>query len=58
MKRHPRFAPWILLAAAAAFCVAACYMTQSPFITNVSAAVAGAQDQAPPPPTRGKTRLL
>ena len=50
MNNHPRFSPWLLLAGAAVFGVAACYMTQSPLITKVSAAVSGIQDQGPPPP--------
>ncbi len=48
MNRLPRFAPWILIAVAAALCLAVCYVTQGPLIPTVSAAVAAAQDQAPP----------
>ena len=48
MNRLPRFAPWILIAVAAALCLAVCCVTQGPLIPNVSAAVAAAQDQAPP----------
>ncbi len=49
MNRLPRFTPWILIAVAAALCVAVCCVTQSSLIPNVSAAaVVAAQDQAPP----------
>ncbi len=48
MKRLPRFTPWILMAVTAALCLAAYCVTQSSLIPNVSAAVAAAQDQAPP----------
>jgi len=48
MNRLPRFTPWILVAVAAALCMAVCFVTQSPLIPTVSAAVAAAQDQAPP----------
>jgi len=50
MKHLPRFAPLIVLGVVAAIFVAACFMTQGPLIANVSAAVAAAQDQAPPAP--------
>ena len=56
MKQLSRFTPWILMAVAAALCLAAYCAMQSPLIPNVSAAVAAAQDQTPPdqaPPDQG-----
>lgn len=47
MKRLPRIAPWVLIAVAA-LGVAVCHQRMIPTIPTVSAAVAAAQDQAPP----------
>ncbi len=47
MNRLPRFAPWVLFALAGCFCVAVCHQRMIPILPTVSAAVAGAQDQAP-----------
>jgi hypothetical protein len=48
MNRLPRFTLWISLAIAAALCVAGLHLMLTPTIPAVSAAVAAAQDQAPP----------
>ena len=48
MNRLPRIAPWIVFALAAAVFVAVCHQRQIPILPTVSAAVASAQDQAPP----------
>ena len=48
MNRLPRIAPWILFALAAAVFAAVCHQRLIPIIPTVSAAVAGAQNQAPP----------
>ena len=48
MSRLHRIAPWGLFALAAALCVAVCHQLLIPAIPTVSAAVAAAQDQAPP----------
>ncbi len=48
MNRLPRFTLWISLAIAAALCVAGLHLMLTPTIPVVSAAVAAAQDQAPP----------
>ena len=48
MNRLPRIAPWVVLALAAALCVAVCHQRLITAIPTVSAAVAAAQDQAPP----------
>ncbi len=48
MSRLPRIAPWVLFALAAALSVAVCHQRLIPTIPTVSAAVAAAQDQAPP----------
>ncbi|MDR3773902.1 MAG: YXWGXW repeat-containing protein [Terracidiphilus sp.] len=48
MNRLPRIAPWVLFALAAALCAAVCHQRLIPTIPTVSAAVAAAQDQAPP----------
>ena len=48
MNRLPRSTPWILFALATAFCVAIFHQRLIPVIPTVSAAVAGAQNQAPP----------
>ena len=50
MNRIPRFAVALSIAIAAFLCVAMCHQG---LIPTVSAAVAGAQDQAPPPPDQG-----
>ena len=48
MNRIPRFAVGLSIAVAAALCVAVCHQRLIPIVPTVSAAVAGAQDQAPP----------
>ena len=48
MKHLPRSTPWVLFALATALCVAVCHRRLISIIPTVSAAVAGAQDQAPP----------
>src|SRR5580698_7317134 len=50
MNRIPRFAVALSIAVAPFLCVAVCHQGLVP---AVSAAVAGAQDQAPPPPDQG-----
>jgi WXXGXW repeat (2 copies) len=50
MNRIPRFAVAFSIASAAFLCAAVCHQGLIPI---VSAAVAGAQDQAPPPPDQG-----
>jgi hypothetical protein len=56
MNRIPRVAPWIVFALAAAVFAAVCHQRLIPIVPTVSAAVASAQDQAPPdqgPPDQG-----
>ncbi|MGB7265606.1 MAG: YXWGXW repeat-containing protein [Terracidiphilus sp.] len=48
MNRLPRFVLCMTLTLAAALCVAGAHLKLIPAVTSVSAAVAGAQDQAPP----------
>lgn len=48
MNRLPRIAPWVILAVATALSVAICHRQLIPLIPTVNAAVAAAQDQAPP----------
>jgi hypothetical protein len=50
MKRLSRSASWVLFAAAATLCVGVCQQRLIFGISTVSAAVAGAQDQAAPAP--------
>ncbi len=49
MKHLPRIVPWVVFAVAVALCAAVCSQRLISTIPTVSAAVAAAQDQAPPP---------
>ncbi len=49
MNRFPRIAPWGVVAFAAVIGLAVCHQRLIPTIPTVNAAVAVAQDQAPPP---------